>query len=436
MQFEGLALAHFVLADVAVVEASLDDDAGGRDRGGPLVADLRLSELADRAALGVEESLVDELAVDERQRFGAHRVGQWFLVPERHLRAREREREAGLCAPAGKGGERPFLVAIVAREDTFQRRQPRRVRRRQLLRDGRHLAERPERVRGDRRRRRRVDDAPGDLDELEGDRLGLVEPVEQEGHRVALVRVGELARGRLEVVLGLALLVAAGADLADAHAVGASRRFDRLVVGHLGVGAVLTEVVARRRCRVAAAGVGIGAGGEEPEAAAGVAVEVPLALLGVVVLTPVDDVLVAHQRAQRPQAVLLFADLLAAVAEVGLRVEAEPAAPIRGLQAHLLTRQQRGGVRDFAETERPGAAREARVERDLDLHRHPALVTHRRREHEASPEVDHIAAGFGAQLRAARKVVETRQARFARHGPLPMVDDAPAGRAASCRHLQ
>ena len=47
--------------------------------------------------------------------------------------------------------------------------------------------------------------------------------------------------------------------------------------------------------------------------------EVPLALFGVVVVASIDDVFVAHEGSQRSQAIVLLADLLAAVAEFGLR---------------------------------------------------------------------------------------------------------------------
>src|SRR6266496_1695528 len=117
----------------------------------------------------------------------------------------------------------------------------------------------------------------------------------------------------------------------------------------------------------------------------------------------VDDGEVGHEVAHARHVELLFRRLLAAVAEVGLAVEAEAGAPVGGEQAHLLTRQQGGGVGEVAEGERARAALDADVQGhvDDDGDRGAALQRHGGAMGQAVADVDDIAVPVRRKLRTA-----------------------------------
>ena len=107
------------------------------------------------------------------------------------------------------------------------------------LGDGGQLAQRAEGIRRHGHRRRRIEHLPLNRDELELDRLCLVDAIKEERHGVALVMVGELARRRLEVVFAFTLRVRPRRHFADAHRMRPARGFHRLVVRHLRMRAML-----------------------------------------------------------------------------------------------------------------------------------------------------------------------------------------------------
>src|SRR5690349_18096973 len=88
-----------------------------------------------------------------------------------------------------------------------------------------------------------------------------------------------------------------------------------LVIGHLRMGAVLSQIIMRRLCIVATACIRICAGREEPNAATGVAVKIPRTAGGGSIAAAVYNVLIGHECAQCRHTILLLRHLLAAIAE-------------------------------------------------------------------------------------------------------------------------
>src|SRR5581483_323229 len=95
----------------------------------------------------------------------------------------------------------------------------------------------------------------------------------------------------------------------------------------------------------------------------------------------------------------------APVAQFVAAVERESAAPVGRREPHLLAGQQRRRVNEVAERERPGTAREARMNDDFDFDGPARPRPHPGLKSQPPPHIKYVADRIGLQIRTAWELV-------------------------------
>src|SRR4030095_6987494 len=221
IQFDFFLSSRF--ANVTFVDASPHQDARSGQVELPFERNLFDAVLADHAAALVQQTRLHQILVDGLKSFGPNVHWNWFDVSDC-----ERSRvESGYIEVTGSS-DLLIQICAVSREglhfDSFW------IRGQHRAGNDRDIATRKRRIVGYLGVRRRIHHSASDSFQAELHDLGLVDAIEKESDRMALVGMRDLARARLEMIFRLTLTVAAGLNFSNRHRAGRATAHFRTMV--------------------------------------------------------------------------------------------------------------------------------------------------------------------------------------------------------------